>query len=56
MQIGIERHFALINSLIYFCRSLFSSFPKMLSSFTTEDNDLSSVKSFTVGCKLSGKS
>ena len=39
-----------------FCSSLFSSFAEMLLSFTTENTDVSSAKSFTVDGEFSDES
>ena len=50
LVVGSECHFP------FFCRFLFSSSAEILASFTTENIDVSSAKSFNVDTMLSDKS
>ena len=56
LRSGLKDIFHLKAHSDIFCRSLFSSFAEMLLSFTTENSDVSSAKSFTVDINLSRKS
>ena len=54
--IWIETNFPLESPVINFSKSSFKSFAEMLTSWTTENNDVSSAKGFALDVKFSDKS
>ena len=52
-RIRIETHFPLESPILDFFKSLFNSFTEVFTSWKTENNDVSSAKSFALEVKSS---